>query len=102
MDLLETIQDVAEQTLPVPGNPNATGADGSKVNQKLTVSGWIDLVSPFKEKAYFWHQVWLSCGRPLNTEVHNIMKRTRNIYHYEYKKCQRDENKIKSSKLLDS
>ena len=30
------------------------------------------------------------------------MKRTRNIYHYEYKKCQRAENKIKSSKLLNS
>ena len=31
-----------------------------------------------------------------------MMKRTRNKYHYEYKKCSKAENKIKSSKLLDS
>ena len=30
------------------------------------------------------------------------MKRSRNVYHYNYKKCQRAQDKIKSNKLLDA
>ena len=53
-------------------------------------------------KAKFWHSVWTSAGRPVNTELHNFMKRTRNKYHYEYKKCEKAEEKIKRNKLMDS
>ena len=31
-----------------------------------------------------------------------MMKRTKNKYHYEYKKCSKAEDKIKRNKLLDS
>ena len=31
---------------------------------------------PFKDTAMFWHSIWLSAGRPLNTELHIIMKKT--------------------------
>jgi hypothetical protein len=55
-----------------------------------------------RDNAYFWHQIWDSCGRPINTQVHNIMKRTRNIYHYHYKKCKKAEEQIKRSKLLSA
>ena len=34
--------------------------------------------------------------------MHNIRKRTRNVYHYHLRKCQRAENKIKRNKLLDA
>ena len=94
LDLLETVQEVAEQNLPVPASGN------SENNPKKTVPGWGEAVKPFKEQAYFWHQVWLSCGRPQNTEVHRIMKRTRNKYHYEYRKCCKAEDKMKKNKLL--
>ena len=99
MDLLETIQDVAEQSLPLPG----TGGHGRLDSQRQrSVPGWRESVRPFREEAYFWHQLWVSCGRPLNCEVHSNMKKSRNKYHYEYKKCCKAEMKIKSSKLLDS
>ena len=94
MDLLETVQDVAELNLPIPNVNNN--------EQKKSTPGWKEAVKPYKEKAYFWHQIWKSCGRPINTEVHNIMKRTKNQYHYQFKKCQKAENTIKKSKLLDS
>ena len=75
LNLLSTVQEVAEMTLPVPvlGNVN---------KKKQNVPGWREEVKPFKDQAYFWHQIWLSCGRPLNNEVHRIMKRSRNRYHY--------------------
>jgi hypothetical protein len=66
------------------------------------VPGWGEAVKPYREEAYFWHQVWTSYGRPLNTDIHNMMKRTKNEYHYEYKKGCKAEEKIKSNKLLDA
>ena len=93
LELLETVQDVAEETLPVPAST------GAKRVAKIR-PGWLDEVKPYRETAYFWHQVWKSADRPLNTELHKIMKRTRNIYHYQYKKCKKAEKEIKKNKLL--
>jgi hypothetical protein len=92
MELLETMQEVAEENLPIPAG------GGNNTKSKKLIPGWREVVSPFREDAYFWHQIWLSCGRPLNTEVHKIMKKTRN----KYKKCRKAEDRIKRSKLLDS
>ena len=96
LELLETIQVVAEQNLFFPK------VCEKEPNIKKAVPGWKDVVRPFREEAYFWHQVWSSYGRPLNTELHNFMKRTRNKYHYEYKKCEKAEAKIRKNKFLDS
>ena len=71
-------------------------------NRKLARPGWSDFVKPFRDKAYFWSQVWKSAGRPLNCELHKVMKRTRNIYHYQVKKIKKSENLIKKNKLLDA
>ena len=43
-------------------------------NQKnKNTPGWNTFVKPFQENAYFWHAIWLSCGRPMNVEVHKII-----------------------------
>ena len=96
LEVLETVQTVAEEILPVPATSDKSGRKGFRR------PGWLDEVKPFREKAYFWHQVWKSCGSPVNTEVHKIMKHTRNTYHYHYKKCRRAEEKIKRNKLLSA
>ena len=98
MDLLETMQEIAETSLPMPGK----GSDKVKVQSKGVIPGWNQAVKPFKDKAYFWHQVWVSLGCPLNSEIHKVMKRSKNKYHYELKKCRKAEDKIRSSKLLDA
>ena len=77
--------------------PAGGGANSKKENK--VVPGWREMVMPFREEAYSWHQIWLSCGRPINTEVHKMMKKTRNKYHYEYKKCCKAEDKIINSCL---
>ena len=94
IDILETVQNVAENTLPIP-KPG-----GSKVTSARP--GWRTEVMPYRENAYFWHQLWKSCGRPINTQVHNIMKKTRNQYHYQYNKCVKAEDKIRKSNLLSA
>ena len=68
IDVLETVQATAEECLSCPG-----GGGGHKGGHK-PVPGWTDSVKPFRDTAYFWHQVWLSCGKPMNNDVHRIMK----------------------------
>lgn len=63
---------------------------------------WNEMVAPFKIDAQFWHGIWLSAGRPINTELHTIMKRTRNIYHMNIRKCKRAFNKIKADNFLNA
>ena len=55
-----------------------------------------------QDVAFFWHQVWQSAGRPLNTGLHQMMKKTRNVFHMQAKKCQRAEEKIRKNKLLNA
>jgi hypothetical protein len=93
LQVMEAIQVAGEETLPYP----KAGSGGRKVTP-----GFNDKVKHFKETSFFWHQVWKSAGCPLNTELHKVLKKTRNVYHYEYKKCVRAEAKIKKSKLLDA
>ena len=96
IELLETVQSVAEDTLDYPAKKSSNRAT------KSIRPGWKEEVKPFRDKAYFWHQIWRSCGSPINTTVHNIMKKTRNQYHYHYKKCVKAEEKIRSSKILSA
>ena len=64
--------------------------------------GWSDSVAPFRNNAHFWHNVWTSAGKPINCNLHNIMKRTRNLYLFQVRKIKRSENLIKKNKLLDA
>ena len=83
LDVLELVQQVAEEVLPKPAvGPNKGGG--------TVRPGWNSHVRPYRDSAFFWHEVWRSCGSPFNTEVHNIMKRTRNLYHFQYRKCKRN------------
>ena len=91
--VLFTVQEVAEKCLPCP----------NEAKEKVkTMPGWNESVKPFRETAFFWHKVWQSAGRPLNTELHRIMKKTRNVFHMQARKCRKAEEKIRKNKLLDA
>ena len=93
-ELLDAVQRAGKETLPCP-------RAGSSDTRKPT-PGFKEHVKPFKDKAYLWNHVWKSAGCPLNTELHKLMKKTRNVYHVEFKNCQKAEDNIKKSKLLDA
>ena len=94
LSTLEAVDNAAKDTLPTP--------KVSTQKKGKVVPGWKMEVKPFRDKASFWFSVWKSAGRPLNCELHNIMKRTKNIYHYQVKKCQKASNIIKRNNLLNS
>ena len=63
---------------------------------KNTIPKWNEEITPYKEDAYFW----TSAGKPLNNNLHMIMKRTRNIYHLKIRKNKRILYRIKKNTLL--
>ena len=71
-------------------------------SKEKVLAGWNDEVKPFQESAQFWFAIWVSAGRPLNCELHSLMKSTRNRYHFMVRKCRKYSEKIKSNKLLEA
>ncbi|MDP7404169.1 MAG: hypothetical protein QF782_01885, partial [Porticoccaceae bacterium] len=94
INVLETIDKSSAKHL----TPKVT----NKNRRENPIAFWERDVEPFKKDAQFWHSVWLSAGKPLNTELHKIMKRTRNIYHLQIRKCKKAANTLKKNALLDA
>ena len=95
IEILQCVEKSAYSNLPAPAPPKPKHSRSNK-------PGWHSLVQPYRESAHFWHQVWDSAGRPMNTELHKIMKRTRNLFHYQVRKLKRTEDTISRNKLLDA
>lgn len=64
--------------------------------------GWSVLVKPYQDDAKFWHAVWISLGKPINCEVYNVMKHTRNVYHYAVRQVKKNASKIEQDNMLVS
>ena len=75
----------------------------SKPNSSSSVKpGWSVLVKPYQEDAKFWHAIWISLGKPLNCEIYNVMKHTRNLYHYAVRRVKNNALKIEQDNMLAS
>ena len=74
----------------------------AKKPKSKSLAGWKDYVEPFQRNAQFWYSIWLSAGKPINTELHRIMKRTKNIFHYQVRRCRRVEDYLKNNKIVEN
>ena len=72
----------------------------SSANSRTPMPGFSDFVKPYREDSLFWHAIWVSAGRPQNTQLHLVMKSTRNKYHYAIRKVKRQESEIRKNKML--
>ena len=88
--------------------PKSGGGSRSKVDSTkncpvtTAVPGWKDQVRQFRSDSLFWHSVWLSAGRPTVGVLYEIMKKTRNSYHYAVRKVKKKADLIRAEKLLES
>ena len=95
VEVLDSIKLSAASCLPFPSI--------SKIQtKKSSIFRWNEDVQPFKDNAMFWHSIWLSAGRPINTVLHQIMKKTRNVYHYQIRKNRRMDECIRKNTILDA
>ena len=79
--LSESIDKSVKNNIPLSQNNSH-----EKKYHDYVISGWNEYVKPFREDAKFWHSIWVSLGKPLNSEVFHIMKRTRNRFHFVVRK----------------
>ena len=97
-DLIVNILETIDQTY----SSCLSSMSTKKKGKDTPIASWASEVEPFKKDAYFWHAVWMSAGRPLNTTLHRIMKRTRNVYHLQIRKCKYMANILKKNTLLNA
>ena len=85
LEIIHQMEQAALKKLPIPCNKTSNNI--KKGHYKM-------------ERGYrtvqFWNSVWNSAGKPHNTELQNIMKRTRNIYHFHIRKNKRILDGIKN------
>ena len=89
-DLITSISSSVNQNIPLCSN-----AKPFKV-----IPGW-SLFLHLKT-SLFSGNIWISAGLPVDTNLHRIMKSTRNRYRYAIRKIQRLKHEIQKSKFLQS
>ena len=95
-DVLDAVDASAFETLFV------NKQNDKKLDKKMKIlAGWEE-IKPEKPTAQFWHSLWISAQRPTIRVLHQIMKRTRAVYHYKLRKLKKIQDKIKADKLLNS
>ena len=92
-DVMDCISKAVQETIP---HSNST-KEGF-----LPVPGWKDVVKPYKDQSLFWGAVWKSAGRPIDTELHKVMRHTRNKYHYAIRQVKNHEAQLRKSKFVDA
>ena len=96
VELMSYISESGHDAIPVKESKPA------KKPKSKSLAGWKDYVEPFQRNAQFWYSIWLSAGKPINTELHRIMKRTKNIFHYQVRRCRRVEDYLKNNKIVEN
>ena len=89
-NVLEAISVAVNNNIPF-SNPNSSVSP--------PVPGWSQYVKPFRDDAMFWKSVWISAGKPQDTNLHMLMKRTRNKYHYAIRNVRKQESIIRKNKF---
>ena len=98
----EHLEDLSTFLLDSISEAVASNIPHSGVNQNTVIPGWTEFVAPYKKDSVFWRAVWVSAGRPLDTQLHSVMKHTRTKYHHAIKKVRRHEAELRRSKFLDA
>ena len=96
VSLLQSIESSADDRLPC-----ITKTVQNNV-RKSPIVFWKEDEQPFKDCSLFWHSIWNSAGRPLNTELNRIMKRARNAYHIQIRKNKKLAENLKRNAFLQA
>ena len=91
-DVMEAISQSVNAKIPL-SNPRS--------DYRPPIPGWNQYVKPFRDDAIFWFNVWKSAGKRENCVLHDIMKRTRNKYHFAIRKVRKHDSAIRKEKLLE-
>ena len=97
LDVLFKVIETSFECIPVTNK--LSDSQKTKVEK---LNGWKENVLPLKNDSLFWHSIWLSLGKPSSGGVFNVMKHTRNKYHYAVRKAKRETDRLKSQALAEA
>ena len=66
------------------------------------IPGWVDKIQPFRDKSLFWHDMWVTCGKPRQGEVARIYRMTKAKYHYAIRSAIKNEVNIRNEKITNA
>ena len=96
MDVLESIESIAKDTLPIRGGGGAGAAS------RKTTPGWSEFVKPYLEESRFWHNLWVSASKPAFGALCEAMKQSKQQYKYAVRRLKRANDSIQNDKFVSS
>ena len=104
LDLLCHVVESSHTMLPLAGGRRAVPRSTTSKSSGGNIPGWTENVEPYRQEALFWHSVWISARRPGPAEgdLHTMMSRSRNQYHYAVRRLKLDSRLIRAKKLLEA
>lgn len=87
-DIIDACLTASEATIPKQCHANSPG-----------VADWNDQVRECRERAIFWHNMWIDNGRPHHGVIADIRRRTRATYHYAVRKAKTHRERSFADKL---
>ena len=63
----------------------------SRPSKTRGLTGWNEIVRPYRDDSLFWNSVWRQCGSPRDAVVADVMRRARSQYHNAVRLLGRDQ-----------
>ena len=82
-------------TIPTVPPPKVEGK-----GKRSLLPGWKENCEPLSRAAKFWYSVWLSAGKPVSGELHQLMVGTRVKFRSAVRKAKQEANACLSSTML--
>ena len=100
----DAIDDMCQDVFRSVSTAVSSNIPRTNITSKLynPMPGWNDAVKELKDKSIFWKSVCVSADRPLDNNLHRLMKTTRHKYHFAIKKVKKHEKAIRKSKFLQA
>jgi len=69
---------------------------------RVALVNWDAECADYRKKSIFWHNMWVSCGRPATGMVADIMRSTRKQYHVAVNRLKLSQSELINSKIAAS
>ena len=95
LDILEAMETAGTETLPV----SKLGGLNVK-NQKI--HGWNEHVRPYANECRFWHEVWVSAGKPIGGDIFLNMKHSKRQFKFAVRRLKRCADRLQADRFVSS
>ena len=95
LDVMSAAIEASHQAIPL-------SKGGSQRKEGVSKPEWKEKVAPQRTDAMFWHGVCKSAGRPNTGELFQLMKYTKNQYHYAVRRSEREAQALRAVSLREA